>query len=86
MDYRSGETVDPLFSSAKTSSGNWYREVIQHLQDKLEWGEMVEEIQKRTRQYAKRQMTWFRKENNIGWHKSDDIDEIFDKIKVYLEK
>jgi tRNA dimethylallyltransferase len=52
----------------------------------LEWGAMVKEIQKRTRQYAKRQMTWFRKENNIGWHKPDDIDEILDKIKVYLEK
>ncbi|HHZ87208.1 MAG TPA: tRNA (adenosine(37)-N6)-dimethylallyltransferase MiaA, partial [Candidatus Lambdaproteobacteria bacterium] len=62
------------------------REVIQHLQNKLEWGAMVEEIQKRTRQYAKRQMTWFRKENNIGWHKPDDIDEILDNIKVYLEK
>ncbi|MEY8206477.1 MAG: tRNA (adenosine(37)-N6)-dimethylallyltransferase MiaA, partial [SAR324 cluster bacterium] len=45
-----------------------------------------EEIQKRTRQYAKRQMTWFHKENNIRWHKPDDIDEILDKIKVYLEK
>jgi len=63
-----------------------YREVIQHLQNKLEWGVMVKEIQKRTRQYAKRQMTWFRKENNIGWHKPDDIDEILDNIKVYLEK
>ena len=63
-----------------------YREVIQHLQNKLEWGAMVEEIQKRTRQYAKRQMTWFRKENNFGGHKPEDIDEILDKIKVYLEK
>ena len=63
-----------------------YGEIVKYLQGKLEWAPMVEEIKKRTRQYAKRQMTWFRKEKNIEWYKPDAIGKILDKIKVYLEK
>ena len=63
-----------------------YREIVQYLQGKLEFESMVEQIKKRTRQYAKRQITWFRKENNIEWYKPDAIDEILAKIKVFLEK
>ena len=63
-----------------------YREIVKYLQGKLEWAPMVEEIKKRTRQYAKRQMTWFRKEKNIEWYKPNAIDKILDKIEVYLEK
>ncbi len=63
-----------------------YREIVQHLQEKLEWKQMVQKIQQRTRQYAKRQMTWFRKEAKIEWHQPDDEAAILAKIKVYLEK
>ena len=62
-----------------------YREVVQYLQNKLKWGAMVEEIQKRTRQFAKRQLTWFSREANIKWHKPIEQDRILDDIKVYLE-
>ena len=62
-----------------------YREVIQYLQNKLKWGAMVEEIQKRTRQIAKRQLTWFRREAKIEWYKPVKQDRILDDIKVYLE-
>ena len=43
-----------------------YREVVQYLQNKLKWDAMVEEIQKRTRQFAKRQLTWFRREQRLN--------------------
>ena len=63
-----------------------YREIVEHLQDKLKWEALVKNIQKRTRQYAKRQMTWFRKEAKIAWYNPHDEIAILDKIKVYLEK
>ncbi|HIB46099.1 MAG TPA: tRNA (adenosine(37)-N6)-dimethylallyltransferase MiaA [Candidatus Lambdaproteobacteria bacterium] len=63
-----------------------YREIVLHLQGKLEWNLLVQEIQQRTRQYAKRQLTWFRREAKIEWHQPDDEAAILSKIKVYLEK
>ena len=37
-----------------------YREVIEHLQGRHDWGETVELVKRNTRRLAKRQMTWFR--------------------------
>ena len=62
-----------------------YREVVKYLQNKLKWDEMVDEIQKRTRQFAKRQLTWFRKEAKIEWYQPVEQDRILADIKVYLE-
>ena len=62
-----------------------YREVVQYLQNKLKWGIMVEEIQKRTRQFAKRQLTWFRRESKIEWYQPVKQDRILPDVKVYLE-
>ena len=63
-----------------------YREIVQYLQNKLEWEPLLQEIQKRTRQYAKRQMTWFSREAEIEWYQPDNDAAILAKIKVYLEK
>ncbi|MDG2064004.1 MAG: tRNA (adenosine(37)-N6)-dimethylallyltransferase MiaA [SAR324 cluster bacterium] len=62
-----------------------YREIVEHLQNKLKQEALVKKIQLRTRQYAKRQMTWFRREAKIAWQQPDDEAAILDKIKVYLE-
>jgi tRNA dimethylallyltransferase len=63
-----------------------YREIVQYLQNKLEWEHLLQEIQKRTRQYAKRQMTWFSREAEIEWYQPDNDAAILAEIKVYLEK
>ena len=63
-----------------------YREIVQYLQNKLEWEPLLQEIQKRTRQYAKRQMTWFSREAEIEWYQPANDAAILAKIKVYLEK
>ncbi len=63
-----------------------YREIVQYLQNKLEWEHLLQEIQKRTHQYAKRQMTWFSREAEIEWYQHDNDAAILAKIKVYLEK
>ena len=62
-----------------------YREVVQYLQNNQKWGAMVEEIQKRTRQFAKRQLTWFRGEAKIKWYQPANQGRILTDIKVYLE-
>ena len=60
-----------------------YREIISFLKGKLEYSKMVEEIKKNTRRFAKRQLTWFRKENRIKWidmHIYSDLQEVIDLI------
>jgi len=44
-----------------------YSELFDHLEGKLSLDEAVERIKINTRQYAKRQMTWFRKDPSIQW-------------------
>lgn len=44
-----------------------YREVVRYLRGEINKLEMRDDIQKFTRQYAKRQLTWFRKEEDIIW-------------------
>jgi len=44
-----------------------YTELFDYLEKKLTIDEAVEAIKKNTRHYAKRQMTWFRKDGSIQW-------------------
>ena len=44
-----------------------YTEIVEHLDGKISLPTAIEEIKKNTRQYAKRQMTWFKKDKEIQW-------------------
>jgi tRNA dimethylallyltransferase len=57
---------DPLFS-AKPFEFIGYRELREHLQGQKTLEEAAQAIAVATRQYAKRQMTWFRKEAGVTW-------------------
>ena len=43
------------------------KEVFQYLAGELNYTEMVDLIKQDSRRYAKRQMTWFRKDERIRW-------------------
>ena len=45
-----------------------YQEVIQYLDGLLTLGEAVDKLKQNTRRYAKRQLTWFRKNPAINWN------------------
>ncbi len=45
-----------------------YREVIGYIDNKYSLDEAKELLKKNTRNYAKRQLTWFRKNTNIEWN------------------
>lgn len=48
--------------------------------------EVVEQIKVNTRQYAKRQMTWFKKDSTIKWFESNDEIEIINYLELNLDK
>jgi len=47
-----------------------YRFLAQYLQNKLTYEEMLEKIQKESEKFAKRQMTWFKRDKRIHWTKN----------------
>jgi tRNA dimethylallyltransferase len=63
-----------------------YREVFKHLEDKLEFDAMVEKIKINSRRYAKRQLTWFRRDDRIKWLKIDGFDKIEDLTEQILDQ
>lgn len=54
---------------AKNNSLNTvgYKEVLQYLDGEIDFDMMTELIKRNTRRYAKRQLTWFRKDQTISW-------------------
>ncbi|MBS3908918.1 MAG: tRNA (adenosine(37)-N6)-dimethylallyltransferase MiaA [Actinobacteria bacterium] len=44
-----------------------YKEVIRHIKGETSLGDAISTVKARTRQYAKRQMTWFRADPRITW-------------------
>jgi tRNA dimethylallyltransferase len=49
-----------------------YKEVIAHIKGQLEYERMVELIKQNTRRFAKRQLTWFRRDERIRWIAMDE--------------
>lgn len=59
-----------LPSSAKPFESLGYSQAVAHLEKRLSLEEAVTLTRQATRQYAKRQMTWFRRERDVQWFKS----------------
>ena len=58
-----------------------YKELFEHFDGKATLNEAIEHIKINTRQYAKRQMTWLRKNNDYQWFTIDEIPEMINCIK-----
>ena len=50
-----------------------YRELFDFLEDKTTLDFAVEEIKKNTRRFAKRQITWFKRDARVHWIKGADV-------------
>ena len=64
--------------------GIGYDDVIDYIQGKITLETAIKNVQKKTRHYAKRQLTWFRKEKNIKWFQPDQIDKIKELINNWI--
>ena len=53
-----------------------YKEIVAYLNGEFNLERAIELIKRNTRRFAKRQMTWFRKDENIDWFKIKDKNEI----------
>ncbi len=53
-----------------------YKEIISFLEGEISFEESVELVKRNSRRYAKRQMTWFRKNDDIKWFHPDQLSDI----------
>lgn len=58
-----------------------YRYLIEHLEGKRSLEECIKLIQRDTRRYAKRQITWFKKEQDIVWFSPEEKEKILEFVK-----
>ena len=61
-----------------------YKEVFEYFDGKVSLNEAIENIKINTRQYAKRQMTWLRKNNDYKWFTIDELDEMLNYINSVI--
>lgn len=53
-----------------------YQEIFGYLEGNYSWEEAVRLLKRNSRRYAKRQLTWFRRDAEIHWFHPDDKDKI----------
>ncbi len=61
-----------------------YKHVLSYLKGEMSLEEAIDSTKKDTRQYAKRQMTWFRKMRDIVWFSPHDFSSITHTIEEFL--
>jgi len=61
-----------------------YRYIIAYLQKKLPLEKAIKLIQRDTRRYAKRQLTWFKKEKDVHWFSPEEKEKILNFVKNWL--
>ena len=85
------EEVDRLHKAGVSfekleSFGLEYRYISEFLQNKLSKEEMLIQLETKIRQFAKRQMTWLKRDSDIVWVKTDNLADIFEKIENFLHE
>ncbi|MBW9156451.1 tRNA (adenosine(37)-N6)-dimethylallyltransferase MiaA [Clostridium sp. FP2] len=75
-------------SDMQSMKGIGYKEILYYLNHEISLNEAIEMIKQGSRNYAKRQLTWFRKDPRINWINKDDFnndDEIVEYIASKLD-
>ena len=66
-----------------------YKEIVEYFEGKISLAEAVDKIKQESRRYAKRQMTWFRRNPKIEWIMLQDgysLDKILEKCFTSIDK
>ena len=73
-----------LFKNFNSMNTVGYKELFNVIEGKWEYEYALEKIKTNTRRYAKRQMTWFRKNKEYTWFSPDEENKIFQFISEKL--
>ena len=64
--------------------GLGYKEILAYLEGEYSLEEAVRILKRDTRHFAKRQLTWFRRERDVIWVNKDEFDYREDRILEYM--
>ena len=82
------QEVEKLLKKYRTfptaMQGLGYKEVVQYLTKELTKDEMIDKIKQESRRYAKRQLTWFKKNKETVW--LDGLKSVENNISIILEE
>lgn len=80
------EEVKELYLHKKLHTLNTvgYTELFDFIEDKIDLPAAIALIKQNTRNYAKRQMTWLKKDENIHWFSPDEKEKIIDFLQTTL--
>jgi tRNA dimethylallyltransferase len=82
MDAGLLEEVKTVYPHRKLNSLNTvgYKELFSFLDGECTLDEAIDLIQRNTRKYARKQLTWFRRDQQINWFEPDQIQEIVEFV------
>lgn len=84
---RDAYSEDCLMKTAHQAIG--YKELVPYFEGMADLESCIDKIKQETRRYAKRQLTWFRRDTRINWINCDefgDIKKISEKIQKDIAK
>ena len=62
-----------------------YKEVFDYLDGSITWDLCIEKIKTNSRRYAKRQLTWFKRNERIKWFSPNEINKISKYIRTTIQ-
>jgi tRNA dimethylallyltransferase len=62
-----------------------YQEIFAFLNGEYDWEEAVRLLKRNSRRYAKRQLTWFRKDTDIQWFEADKFEDILRFLTLSIQ-
>lgn len=61
-----------------------YKELYDYMDAKVSLEFAIEKIKINSRRYAKRQLTWFNRDEEINWFEATEKNKIIDFIEAYI--
>lgn len=62
-----------------------YKQAVSYIQGEIGLGDMIADIQQKSRRYAKKQLTWYRNDLSIHWLENNILtDDLIEKSKEFL--
>lgn len=72
-------------SDLKSMQSIGYRHMIDFIAGRLSWDKTLSTLKRDTRRYAKRQIAWFKADAEVVWSTQEQITDIRQKIKAFLQ-
>ena len=63
-----------------------YKELFEHFDGTITLDEAIFKIQSNTRRYARKQLTWYKKDTAMKWFSPEQTDKIIQYIKQETEE